>query len=95
MASRRPHLASPSSSPSPSFEAVGGDGQAGTSTTTTTTATTTAEGEGGKELFEACRNGDVAKVRRLVGPQNVNGRDTTGRKSSPLHFAAGTILSLF
>lgn len=46
--------------------------------------------EGGRELFEACRNGDVSKVRRLVsGNANVNARDTAGRKSSPLHFAAG------
>ena len=30
-----------------------------------------------------------AKVRELVTPQNVNARDTTGRRSSPLHFAAG------
>lgn len=46
--------------------------------------------DGGRELFEACRNGDVNKVRRLVGANaNVNARDTAGRKSSPLHFAAG------
>ena len=46
--------------------------------------------EGGRELFEACRNGDVTKVRRIVNINpNVNIRDTAGRKSSPLHFAAG------
>ena len=46
--------------------------------------------EGGRELFEACRNGDVTKVRRIVNANsNVNLRDTAGRKSSPLHFAAG------
>ena len=42
-----------------------------------------------RELFEACRNGEVTKVKKLVNPQNVNARDTAGRKSSPLHFAAG------
>ena len=42
-----------------------------------------------RELFESCKSGDVAKVRELVGAQNVNARDTTGRRSSPLHFAAG------
>ncbi|KAF2351357.1 Ankyrin repeat [Trinorchestia longiramus] len=42
-----------------------------------------------KELFEACRNGDLARVKKLVNTQNVNARDTAGRKSSPLHFAAG------
>lgn len=50
--------------------------------------------EGGRELFEACRNGDVTKVRRIVNANsNVNLRDTAGRKSSPLHFAAGKIPS--
>lgn len=42
-----------------------------------------------KELFEACRNGDLIRVKKLVNSQNVNARDTAGRKSSPLHFAAG------
>lgn len=50
----------------------------------------TESSEGGRELFEACRNGDVTKVRRIVNVNsNVNLRDTAGRKSSPLHFAAG------
>uniref|UniRef100_A0A667YB65 Poly [ADP-ribose] polymerase n=1 Tax=Myripristis murdjan TaxID=586833 RepID=A0A667YB65_9TELE len=42
-----------------------------------------------RELFEACRNGDLERVRKLVTPENVNSRDTAGRKSTPLHFAAG------
>ncbi|KAM8971660.1 poly [ADP-ribose] polymerase tankyrase-1 isoform X1 [Sarcophilus harrisii] len=42
-----------------------------------------------RELLEACRNGDVARVRRLVDAANVNAKDLAGRKSSPLHFAAG------
>ncbi|GAB6027052.1 hypothetical protein CHUAL_013779 [Chamberlinius hualienensis] len=42
-----------------------------------------------RDLFEACRNGDIAKVKKLVTRQNVNARDTTGRKSTALHFAAG------
>ncbi|XP_061491462.1 poly [ADP-ribose] polymerase tankyrase-2 isoform X2 [Rhineura floridana] len=45
--------------------------------------------EPAREVFEACRNGDVERVKRLVRPENVNSRDTAGRKSSPLHFAAG------
>ncbi|XP_048089537.1 poly [ADP-ribose] polymerase tankyrase-2-like isoform X2 [Alosa alosa] len=45
--------------------------------------------EGGRELFEACRNGDVERVKKLVNLDNVNSRDTAGRKSTPLHFAAG------
>uniref|UniRef100_A0A3Q1CGH0 Poly [ADP-ribose] polymerase n=1 Tax=Amphiprion ocellaris TaxID=80972 RepID=A0A3Q1CGH0_AMPOC len=46
-------------------------------------------GEASRELFEACRSGDLERVRKLVTPKNVNGRDTAGRKSTPLHFAAG------
>ncbi|XP_063992926.1 poly [ADP-ribose] polymerase tankyrase [Diachasmimorpha longicaudata] len=42
-----------------------------------------------RELFEACKNGDLAKVKKLVNPKTVNARDTAGRKSTPLHFAAG------
>ena len=41
-------------------------------------------------LFEACRTGDLTRVRRQVSTSNVNARDTAGRKSTPLHFAAGT-----
>lgn len=44
-----------------------------------------------RELFEACKSGDLVKVKRLVTPQNVNARDTAGRKSTPLHFAAGNV----
>lgn len=42
-----------------------------------------------KELFTACRNGDISKVRKLANPMNVNARDSNGRRSTPLHFAAG------
>ena len=42
-----------------------------------------------KELFNACRNGDVIKVKKLINSSNVNIRDTSGRKSTPLHFASG------
>ena len=67
-----------------------------------------------RDLFEACKHGDVSRVRNLaaqfignfkfffqfcpiqvrvlVTPQNVNARDTAGRKSSPLHFAAGSCI---
>ena len=47
--------------------------------------------DAGRELFEACRNGDLSKVKKLVNPHNVNAKDTAGRKSSPLHFAAGSL----
>ena len=39
--------------------------------------------------FEACKTGNVEVVRQLASPENVNSRDLTGRKSTPLHFAAG------
>ncbi|XP_053623238.1 poly [ADP-ribose] polymerase tankyrase isoform X2 [Plodia interpunctella] len=42
-----------------------------------------------RELFEACKTGDAARVKKLITPQTVNARDTAGRKSTPLHFAAG------
>lgn len=48
--------------------------------------------ETGRELFEACRGGDLTKVKTLVNSVNVNSRDTAGRKSTPLHFAAGLSL---
>ena len=46
--------------------------------------------QSGRQLFEACRTGDVNKVTNLVQNRwSVNMRDTAGRKSTPLHFAAG------
>ncbi|XP_789260.4 poly [ADP-ribose] polymerase tankyrase-2 [Strongylocentrotus purpuratus] len=45
--------------------------------------------EPNRELFEACRNGDLTRVKKFVSSSNINARDTAGRKSSPLHFAAG------
>ncbi|XP_036428039.1 poly [ADP-ribose] polymerase tankyrase-2 isoform X2 [Colossoma macropomum] len=46
-------------------------------------------GEPSRELFEACRSGDLERVKKLLNAANVNSRDTAGRKSTPLHFAAG------
>lgn len=36
-----------------------------------------------RELFEACKTGDIVKVKKLITPQTVNARDTAGRKSTP------------
>ncbi|XP_058262430.1 poly [ADP-ribose] polymerase tankyrase-2-like isoform X2 [Hemibagrus wyckioides] len=47
------------------------------------------EAAAGRELFEACRSGDLERVKKLLSAENVNSRDTAGRKSTPLHFAAG------
>lgn len=35
-----------------------------------------------KELFIACKNGDINKVRKLVNSSNVNICDSNGRKST-------------
>jgi hypothetical protein len=42
-----------------------------------------------KQLFEACKSGDAAKVEQLATRSNVSARDTSGRKSTALHFASG------
>ena len=74
---------------------------AGRRSTLTTNAVDSLPGSGGgggggggggdplRELFEACKTGDLVKVKALVTPKTVNARDTAGRKSTPLHFAAG------
>ncbi|CAH8665820.1 unnamed protein product [Dicrocoelium dendriticum] len=44
----------------------------------------------GSQIFDACRNGDLACVKRLLEDGvGVNSTDCSGRKSTPLHFAAG------
>lgn len=45
-----------------------------------------------KELFEACRHGDLNRVKRLVTPENINAQDILGRRSTPLHFSSGQLL---
>uniref|UniRef100_A0A3Q4MK50 Uncharacterized protein n=1 Tax=Neolamprologus brichardi TaxID=32507 RepID=A0A3Q4MK50_NEOBR len=40
-------------------------------------------------MTQTCRNGDVSRVKKLVDAVNVNAKDMAGRKSTPLHFAAG------
>lgn len=44
-------------------------------------------------LFEACKNGDLEMVASLLTTENVNSKDVAGRKSTPLHFAAGEAAS--
>lgn len=61
----------------------------------TTESSAPSQNDPGRELFEACRNGDLGKVKKLITPQNVNAKDTAGRKSTPLHFAAGASESRF
>lgn len=42
-----------------------------------------------RDMFEACKTGDLVLVKQLITAHSVNARDTAGRKSTPLHFAAG------
>lgn len=46
-------------------------------------------------LFEACKNGDLERVASLLTPESVNSRDVAGRKSTPIHFAAGIKLARY
>ncbi|CAK9300740.1 unnamed protein product [Gordionus sp. m RMFG-2023] len=42
-----------------------------------------------KGIFEACKNGDIIRVKLLLNKDNIDCRDDQGRKSTPLHIAAG------
>jgi tankyrase len=42
-----------------------------------------------RDQFNACKNGDLQRVKSLVNELNVNSRDRNGRRSTCLHFAAG------
>lgn len=48
-------------------------------------------------LFDACKNGDLERVQNLLesGQATVSDRDIHGRKSTPLHFAAGEIRNIY
>jgi tankyrase len=48
-----------------------------------------AVGDPHRGLFDACRGGDIASVRQFVTRDNINAADISGRRSTPLHFAAG------
>ncbi|KAJ8952906.1 hypothetical protein NQ318_006523 [Aromia moschata] len=44
---------------------------------------------GNAALLDAAKKGNLARVQRLVTPENINCRDAQGRNSTPLHLAAG------
>ena len=44
---------------------------------------------GDAAVLEAAKRGNLAKIQRLITPENINCRDTAGRNSTPLHLAAG------
>ncbi|KAM7369183.1 hypothetical protein PAMP_013475 [Pampus punctatissimus] len=92
-----PALSSSSSASSSASSPITTEGS-GTSTASTPDSGSSDPGSGSsgggangafRELFEACRNGDVSRVKKLVDAVNVNAKDMAGRKSTPLHFAAG------
>ncbi|XP_055036759.1 poly [ADP-ribose] polymerase tankyrase-1 isoform X4 [Misgurnus anguillicaudatus] len=88
-----PLLSTSSSSSSSTSSSTTGGGSSAGSTPDSGSASPGGSGCGTsgafRELFEACRNGDVVRVKRLVDSVNVNAKDMAGRKSTPLHFAAG------
>jgi tankyrase len=44
---------------------------------------------GNAALLDAAKKGNLARVQRLLTPENINCRDTQGRNSTSLHLAAG------
>lgn len=97
MALASPDLPAPvlASSASSTTTTSGGGSSVSSPGSGATSPTDGSSGVGGafRELFEACRNGDVSRVKRLVDSVNVNAKDMAGRKSTPLHFAAGKATS--
>lgn len=96
MALASPDLPAPVLASSASFSTTtsGGGGGSSSGSSPGSGAASPTDGSSGiggafRELFEACRNGDVSRVKRLVDSVNVNAKDMAGRKSTPLHFAAG------
>ncbi len=44
---------------------------------------------GDSALLDAAKKGNLARVQKLLTPENINCRDSQGRNSTPLHLAAG------
>ena len=44
---------------------------------------------GDSALLDAAKKGHLARVQKLLTPENINCRDSAGRNSTPLHLAAG------
>ncbi|TMS03427.1 Tankyrase-2 [Larimichthys crocea] len=94
MAPASPDLPAPVLASSASFTTTTSGGGSSSVSSPGSGAASPTDGSSGiggafRELFEACRNGDVSRVKRLVDSVNVNAKDMAGRKSTPLHFAAG------
>ncbi|KAG8040195.1 hypothetical protein G9C98_000765 [Cotesia typhae] len=85
MAGRRSVLASVESSSG----SLGNQHSSTPITSSLTSSNAIASSDPLQELFDACKNGDLPRIKKLVTQKTVNARDTSGRKSTPLHFAAG------
>ena len=59
------------------------------SSTTNTSSSNVAHQDDLNNPFDACKNGRLDLVKKLVNSTNVNIKDKHGRKSTCLHFAAG------
>ena len=44
---------------------------------------------GNGAILDAAKKGELARLMKLITPENVNCRDSAGRNSTPLHLAAG------
>ncbi|KAK7895337.1 hypothetical protein WMY93_020662 [Mugilogobius chulae] len=84
----REHHRDPASTPASTTESSGASSVSSPEPGTAAPGSSGANGAF-RDLFEACRNGDVSRVKKLVDAVNVNAKDMAGRKSTPLHFAAG------
>lgn len=42
---------------------------------------------GNAALLDAAKKGNLARIQRLLTPENINCRDMQGRNSTPLHLA--------
>ncbi len=62
---------------------------ASSSTTNTSSLQTSSQEDLTNNPFDACKNGRLDLVKKLINPTNVNIKDKHGRKSTCLHFAAG------
>jgi tankyrase len=38
-------------------------------------------------ILDACKKGNLGRVKKILKPDNVNCQDANGRNSSPLHLA--------
>eukprot|EP00050_Salpingoeca_kvevrii_P005977 m.286733 g.286733 ORF g.286733 m.286733 type:complete len:1330 (+) comp11636_c0_seq1:36-4025(+) len=82
-----PGLSRPSRSSTPAARLLAGS--AASDTPSSPAHAPVATPEVAEAIFAACKDGHLGLLATLVTSTNVNLRDLSGRKSTPLHFAAG------